>query len=462
MQGELPWIALAAKHFIDRCGQRGCIPYLARLSPYLRLALEGMEPRICMTLSEAIRDFPLAALCILPDVASALPHLLPLYAPKAALVAAPLLARQSAHRLLSEITMANLLTRLPDNKVWMQFSGGTSLVRLSNEHASQLSMHDLEQSGDCWLQRVGRSRFKVWQSGNPDATLSACGINNIVEIDWPRPVISTRLQALLGSDTPGDTQRSVNPESFYRSLYWTYAAKLISRMQVAVPIVLLIAAEEEMDKVAGLFRSRGYYVPERKAGLRRKLELLANAGKKPALLPLPFTQLTEVLQCRFDTPFQFVRESLSLGESALLTPQAEEEHHEPSDRADEDWPEHKNEAGKDDESEALPALKKQNVFAGLHRELSLVQHQASAIAALNPANSFTLLDPRIGDYPRLNERYSISTQRCTMWEREEDYKRDLTNAEIFFRDGSHRERNSSLQHHRSGRTSEANFPGGEG
>ncbi len=277
-------------------------------------------------------------------------------------------------------------------------------------------------------------RFKAWQSSNLDTTLSVAGINSVVEIDWLKPAPSIRLRALLGRDTPGDTQRSVNPESFYRSLYWTYAAKLISRLKELLPIVLLIEAEEELDKVAGLFRSRGYYVPERKAGLRRKLELLASAGKKQALLPLSSSQLAEVLQCHLDTPFQFVRESLRLSESALLTPRKNGEgYRETSEHSGEDAPAHQDEDEKNDETE-MPkrSLKAQNAFAGLQRELLLVQHQASAIIALNQANIYTLLDPRVGDYPGLNEEYGIGIQRCATWEREEDYKRDLEKAQVFF------------------------------
>ncbi len=159
LQSEMPWLALAAKHYIGQCAAEERIPHLAMLSPYLRFALEGLEARICFTLSEALRQFSDAAICTSPDFYSATP-LQPLpYAVNAALIVAPFLSRQSAHRLLAEVTMSDLLTILPGSKVWMQFSGGTSLVPLDNEDALRLSGKNLAQVGDCWLQRIGRNEI---------------------------------------------------------------------------------------------------------------------------------------------------------------------------------------------------------------------------------------------------------------------------------------------------------------
>ncbi|RTQ45461.1 DEAD/DEAH box helicase [Hymenobacter gummosus] len=345
-------------------------------------------------------------------------------------VVEPDLITLGRQQLLLELDTAALLAHPEARPAWIKFSGGQSFVALTQEQAAALGARVPADYTNLWLEKHQYGQYRVWGSFNWEAQLLA-GLHpeqihtiSSAERTFPRSQVSClgleqrRLQQRLGL-TP------FNPETIYRSRYWLLQAALVLEIlrRGGAPLVLLVQRPEELEPLEAYFRGQGLYVPGREAALGRRLELLHQHRSGRRLLLVSASQAAAVLAANYLGPLQLVLEGFNLLENYYLAQGSAL-----FDRTQRQARSFANEAEPAElptgplDASGVESVLERDMFFLLRLQWPRVQQLRAQMLDSHADHRLWLLDPRLGDFPALEQAWHMHAQLADLpWTTEAEY-----------------------------------------
>lgn len=428
--GSHPTERILASRYFQYCQQALIPAVLANMAPALRQRLQAVvdfgkcHPETTALTWQAGQQCCLSAEQLMVQ----LPHLQG--RPELeVLVLEPDLITLGRKLLLRELTTADVLASPATRPAWIRFSGGQSFVSLRPDQAAELGAQVPPGYTNLWLEKHLYGKFRVWGSFDWERLLTSLAPAPIrvvsgTERPFPRQQVTwlglaqLPLQRRLGI-TP------FNPETIYRSRYWLLQAALVKEIlerSSFSPLILLLQRAEEVEPLEAYFRGQGFFIPRREAGLGRRVELLHQHGAGRRLLIVPVSQSTAVLEANYLGPVHLILESFNLLENYFLARGSSLFNRAQMQARD---VEESESAGSSDSGSADSSVEdvlERDLFFLLKLQLPLVQQLRSRLLDNHEENHLWLLDPRLGDFPALEQSWQMHKHFTDApWANEEEY-----------------------------------------
>lgn len=314
--------------------------------------------------------------------------------------------------------------------IWLQLSGGKNYFPLEERHLGYLGIQDVpENVKNIWIEKTGRSQFKVFCNLNIQTQLQGFSFQNVLTLEFLK-LESRKTQAFIlkpdlkNSPYSAESHR-VNSESLYRDKYWVYQFKLFSGIKESIdeiPKVLIVNDSTELDKLASYARTLGFFIPDGRSTLIRQLEILHayKSGKK--LLIVPLGLLSKLISENYLDPLDFIWDSFLLQEtfqllrSDIITGEVV--------LSDDENP--------DKDLESKFAESKIDSFSLIKAQKPLVDFFYWRILGNNSDSKLFICDTRLSDYFGIETVFKVSSRSVRLWNNEAHYKSDLEIATKYF------------------------------
>ena len=434
-----------ARRFFAYCQQAGLAPVPATMAPVLRIRLGNLvEFSSCRKPPKAHEWQLTQCICLTVEQLLAEQTKVVDGAGAAILVVEPDLITLSHKKLLGEPSTDNIQNSPAAQAMWMKFSGGQSFAGLSKQQAVELGATVPAGFDSFWLEKHSYGNYRIWGRFNWENLIKAFAANKVkvvsaADVSFPKGQMRSavldaqRLQRRIGV-TP------FNPETIYRSRYWLLQFELVRRILASGKgsLVLLVQRPEEVEQLEAYFRSQGFYVPEHAfrgeglfipahaIALGRRLELLHSNGAAKRLLVAPVKQAAAIMAANYLGPIEVLVDSFNLSENFYLAQgsklfeKIQVTASEPARNDDLDT------RAEFDGSDAFTSSKEEilerDLYFLLKLQLPVVQRLRTLLLDNHKDNRLWLLDPRLGDFPALEEAWVMQkTVFDASWGTEEEY-----------------------------------------
>lgn len=413
--------------YIDWNKERGFIPYLSNLpTPILIKIPTEVLHELCeySTIEELIeRQMPVSIffdeLLLIDEAMVALDGY------HAVVLCKELSQLTTKIQLGQELDFATIFEKFPKQEpIWLKLSGGQSYVSLERNHLELLHIKSVPKYiNNIWIEKTGRSQFKVYCNQDIDSIIESLSFENIVSIEFKENKSGKTNGFVIKPDPEksgflADAHR-VNAESFYRDKYWVYQFKLIQGIRISgsiLPKVLIVNSRSEIDLLASYSRSLGFFVPDNRSSTIRQLELLHVSSSRNKLMVVPIDMLSDFISINYVGPIDFIWDSFLLQEKSQMI------HFEILEN---------------DESEVEG--QRNNVRSGMVDTFTLLKSHKSLIDFYyysivdNHADSNLFLgDSRLADYYDVARSFHMSSFSIEVWGSEEKYNADFELARKVF------------------------------
>ena len=332
--------------------------------------------------------------------------------------------------LLRELTTADVLASPTTRPAWIRFSGGQSFVALRPDQAAELGAQVPAGYANLWLEKHLYGQFRIWGSFDWEQLLTSLAAAQVREVSGADGPFSRQQVTWLGlAQLPLQRRLGItpfNPETIYRSRYWLLQAVLVKEIldrSAHSPLILLLQRDEEVEPLEAYFRGQGFFIPRREAALGRRLELLHQQGSGRRLLIVPIAQATAVLEANYLGPVQLILESFNLLENYFLARGSRLFDRARLQARDVGEGESAGSAtSAPSEANSVEDVLERDLFFLLKLQEPLVQQLRSRLLDNHEENHLWLLDPRLGDFPALEQSWQMHKHFTDApWANEEEY-----------------------------------------
>ena len=332
--------------------------------------------------------------------------------------------------LLRELTTADVLASPATRPAWIKFSGGQSFVALRPDQAAELGTQIPAGYTNLWLEKHLYGQFRIWGSFDWELLLTSLSPSQLRVVSGAERLFPRQQVTWLGlAQLPLQRRLGItpfNPETIYRSRYWLLQAALVKEIlerSSYSPLVLLLQRPEEIEPLEAYFRGKGFFIPRREAALGRQLELLHQQGSGRRLLIVPISLAAAVLEANYLGPVQLILESFNLLENYFLArgsrlfDQAQLQARDVDESESNGLPESSSADGS-----SVEDVLERDLFFLLKLQQPLVQQLRSRLLDNHEENRLWLLDPRLGDFPALEQSWQMHKYFTdATWANEEEY-----------------------------------------
>ena len=462
---EHPVEEALAKQFFSYCQRAQLVPVPATMAPALRFRLQQLvDFSECQAVAEPDWHSPQFICLTAQQLRTQAAALMKVQAEL--FVVEPDLIILSNKELLcpKPLSMDELLASPATRVAAVKFSGGQSFMSLSRTQAEELGAAVPADTHNLWLEKHRQDEYRVWGSFGWEKLLSYWEQRGRMTTirsanrEFPKQsmrsaVVDTlKLQRQLGTTT-------CNPETNYRAHYWLLQADLLINLSKAerraasqaepagkaepMATVLLVQRPEEIPALENYFRGQyQYFIPQRASALGRRLELLHQHSSPRRLLIAPVGQSAALLEANYLGPLRVVLESFNLLENFYLAQDSHlfqqaqtqpgksaedeggKEMFESQPETGEEVPDEEDEPTEEASSDpARYAHLEQDVFFLLKLQQPVVQQLRAQLADNHDENQLWLLDPRLADFPDLEQTWQMRRRTYeASWRTESDYR----------------------------------------
>jgi hypothetical protein len=355
------------------------------------------------------------------------------------IIIAPDLISTSNSELITTLNIKNLFNNDFANEVWMHFSGGQSFYEISREQGQKLGVSMISNYSNIWLEKFEFGNYRLYGHHNWEEQLSCLNIKNKIVIEQSTQNLrKDQLFLPKVNNTSKNNSKIVrlNPETIFRKQYWVYQKELIQSISLnGKPIILLVPREEEISSLEHYFASIGYYIPNNKNSISRKIEKLFSTSSKQRILIARINDLKYFAQKNHNESLSFVIDSFSiqcnfhnaLG-SGYLNDLINKSLEKPSD-SEKDEIEEKEHAENDNLQMPSDRLAK-DTFFHLKLQKPFIDFIRNILNQYDSNHTLWVLDPRVSDYPDLHKWWNASSKQLSVWKDESRYDDEIKLASI--------------------------------
>lgn len=339
--------------------------------------------------------------------------------------------------LLKETDSKHLFDNSGNDHFWMKFSGGQSFVGLTKEQCVTLGVEIPEMLTNFWVEKYQFGKYRIWGNSNWEQDLKRLQIKwNQIKLnieDAPKQKVN--YVVINTSKSKRSEITRFNPESIYRSRYWVFQKELVKQIsEQQKPTILLIQRKEEIPALENYFATQGFFIPDRKIALGRRLEFLhLNKGYHKIIIATE-NSVGSILQANYLGALNVVLDSFYLGENFFTSKETEffKDVSKQMSRNEEDYSESSDENDEEDFTtialSSKPLIK--DIYFLLQLENPSINHLRNLLASTDEGHKLWLLDPRIDDFPGLSEKWNATKRVFNVWSDIDSYNEDLMEAEI--------------------------------
>ncbi len=416
--------------FVEYYRSKGRIPFAEHLSKAIGMKLSSEQAvAICDNIKGDLAMRNSKPICFKPtELETAKKHLNRISETKIIVVGHELYELTTKTQLGHDFDFATILDRLKDEPIWLQMSGGKSIISLERRHCEKLGISALpEFVKNIWLEKIGKGVFKVWYNHDFKAIINALSGAEVIYVDWvDEKTLKPNAYIIcpdLNQKQNVAEQKRVNPESLYRKLYWAYQFKLFEGISyTANPKVLVVYDELEIEKLSAYARRKGYFIPDRNASLARQLELLHNHKSTRKLLIVDFQSLERIIANNYVGAIDIIWDSFLLQEKMQMFKGATGAKTDSEDqRSADDYKADANKSSIDFDSFSLIKMHK-----------PLIDYYYKMLYDNNQHSRLCLCDPRLADYYGIEEGLNLNVESVFLWANENEYNADVKIAGEFF------------------------------
>ena len=415
--------------FLNAKEHEGRIPYLEQLPQAIRVNLsEAQLVEIC-TIPESSTDLPLAVFLEELDWLSNAGINFQDY--QAIVIGEEISRLTTKIQLGQNFDFNTIFEKFPKQEpIWLQLSGGKNYFSLEERHLGYLGIDDVpEQIKSIWIEKTGRSQFKVFCNINIQAQLQSFSFQDVASLEFLN-LESRKTQAFILKPDLKNSRYSaeahrVNSESLYRDKYWVYQFKLfggISESTEVFPKVLIVNDSEEIVKLNSFARALGYFVPDERSTLIRQLEILHAHRSVKKLLVVPLGKLSKLVSENHVGPLNFIWDSFLLHETfQLLKSDFENGIVSFSDEGNTD---------KDPELKITDS--RIDTFTLIKAQNPLIDFYYWMIHGNHPGSKLYISDTRLSDYFGIESVFKIGSVGIRLWNNEDHYQSEFEFASRYF------------------------------
>lgn len=216
----------------------------------------------------------------------------------------------------------------------------------------------------------------------------------------------------------------VNTATTQRSKYWLFQIALLNKIHQAnegLPLIYVINDKKELEGLTKYATSLGFYIPTNGNGFR-KLEYI---GCHPNGMVIISKQefIDSVGAYRTDKPFCYVWDNMDIDRCMLMWDKLPFD-----DDLEED-------AGEERDDKTHHTTPRQCI----HAAWPIYEHYCSLVMANSKDTQFYIIDPHFDDYEGIADSCKANSFKVDLWEKDDDYKKDLEDATQFFDDSRGKE-----------------------
>lgn len=405
------------RRYIEASDLKGRLPFFELMPMAMRL-LVGEEKRMlcCQDSNEYFLRAADGICCVSPENLEPLEALVAQHPEiKVVLLGEEISSITSKLQLGESFDAAYLFEKMKaEPGLWIQMSGGKKIIEIDFRLCGLLGVENIPVNVDrIWLEKIGRGRFSIWCTVSIDSLLASIDSKTIVRIPLSSTVnavtnislvVARNLQGFSGLD------RRVNPGSLFRHLYWAYQFKALEGLR-GNPKVLLVNDASEIRELRIFARQQGYFVPDEHATIARQLELLHGSAHANRCLVSNIKGIEGLIQSNYLDSLDLVWDSFLLEDARVMLqqkmPLTDLEH----ETAQSDYDEN----GKVSKTSAT-------VFKLLEAFQPIIDFLGKFIANNHFKSRLILLDPRLSDYPGIQNSLGANVVNVSLWGKAAEYE----------------------------------------
>lgn len=413
--------------FSEVSEEKGLKPFFRHVPLAIRIKLKEDKIEYVCEYDRVNLETDTIPICIRPADISILKNLPPSsLGIKLCVVGHELYNLTSKSQLGYDIDFSTLFDRLRNEPIWLQLSGGRSFISIDKRQCELLGVHEFPSYiKNNWLEKSGKGKFRIWYNTDLESCIRDLKFEEVTYIEWTEDATDKDRAFVVRPDPKKSgyiaEQKRVNPESLYRKIYWIYQFRLFQGVRDSLnPKVLILHDDFETDRLNAYARSIGYFIPDEKASLARRLELLHENKSSLKLLITSFQNLTYLIACNYAGALDFYWDSFLLHEKIQML------HGSPGLRKSE------SESSDDFKQEIESREKDFDTFSLLMLHKPLINYYYKLIIDNNRKSSLYLCDSRLTDFYGIENSLNLSATSVSMWVKEAEYEADKINASVYF------------------------------